>query len=50
MKNYFNIKDKTKQELRFLLVYDFKCSNCNAECIGKTIGLDRRRNLEHIGV
>ena len=36
MKNYFNFKDKTKRELRYLLVYNFKRNSCNAECIGKT--------------
>ena len=36
MENYFNFKDKTKRELRSLLVYNFKCNSCNAEYIGKT--------------
>ena len=50
MKNYFKIKDKTKQELRSLLVYNFKCNNYNAEYIGKTKRRYRTRNFEHIGV
>ena len=47
MKNYFNFEDKIKRELRSLLVYNFKCSSCNAEYIGKT---NRTRTSEHIGV
>ena len=31
MKNYFNFKEKTKRELRSLLVYNFKSNSCNAE-------------------
>ena len=31
MKNYFNFKDKIKQELCSLLVYNFKCNSCNVE-------------------
>ena len=50
MKNYFNFKDRTKQELRSLLVYDFKCNSCNAEYIGKTKRHYRTRTSEHIGV
>ena len=50
MKNYFNFKDKIKQELRSLLVYNFKCNSCNAEYIGKTKRHYRTRTLEHIGV
>ena len=50
MKNYFNFKDKIKRELRSLLVYNFKCSSCNAEYIGKTKRHYRKRTTEHIGV
>ena len=50
MKNYFNFKDKIKRELRPLLVYNFKCNSCNAECIGKTKRHYRPRTSEHIGV
>ena len=50
MKNYFNFKDKTKWELRSLLVYNFKCNSCNAEYIGKTKRHYRTRTSEHIGV
>ena len=50
MKNYFNFKDKIKQELRSLLVYNFKCNSCNAEYIGKTKRHYRTRTSEHIGV
>ena len=50
MKNYFNFKEKIKQELRSLLVYSFKCNSCNAECIGKTKRNYRTRTSEHIGV
>ena len=50
MKNYFNFKDKTKRELRSLLVYNFKCNSCNAEYIGKTKRHYRTRTSEHIGV
>ena len=49
-KNYFNFKDKIKQELRSLLVYNFNCNNCNAECIGKAKRHYRTRASEHIGV
>ena len=48
--NYFNFKDKTKRELRSLLLYNFKCNSCNAEYIGKTKRHYRTRTLEHIGV
>ena len=50
MKNYFNFKDKTKRELRSLLVYNFKCNSCNAEYIGKTKRHYRTRTSEHTGV
>ena len=50
MKNYFNFKDKIKRELRSLLVYNFKCNSCNAECIGKAKRHYRTRTSEHIGV
>ena len=50
MKNYFNFKGKIKRELRSLLVYNFKCNNCNAEYIGKTKWHYRARISEHIGV
>ena len=50
MKNYFNFKDKIKRELRSLLVCNFKCNSCNAECIGKTERHYRTRTLEHSGV
>ena len=50
MKNYFNFKDKIKEELRSLLVYNFKCNSCNAECIGKAKRHYRTRTSEHIGV
>ena len=50
MKNYFNFKDKIKRELRFLLVYNFKCNSSNAEYTGKTKRHDRARTSEHIGV
>ena len=48
--NYFNIKDKTEQELLSLLVYNFKCNSCNAEYIGKTKRHYRTRAFEKIGI
>ena len=48
MKNYFTFKDKTKGELRSLLVYNFKCSSCNGEYIGKTKRQYRTWTSEHI--
>ena len=50
MKNYFNFKDKIKQELRSLLVCNFKCNSCNAEYIGKKKRHYRTRTSELIGV
>ena len=50
MKNYFNFKDKTKGDLRSLLLYNFKCNSCNAEYIGKTILHYRTRTSKHVGV
>ena len=50
MKNYFNFRDKIKQELRSLLFYNFKCNSCNAEYIDKTKRHYRTRTSEHIGV
>ena len=50
IKNYFNFKEKIKRELRSLLVYNFKCSSCNAEYIGKTKRHYRTRTSEDIGV
>ena len=44
MKNYFNLKDKIKPELRPLLVYTFKCNSC------KIKRHYRKRTSEHIGV
>ena len=48
MKNYFNFKEKIKQELRFSLVFNFTCNSCNAEDIGKTKRHYRTRTSEHI--
>ena len=51
MKKYFNFKDKTKQKLRSLLVYNsYKCNSCNAEYIGKTKRHYATRTSDHIGV
>ena len=50
MKNYFNFKDKIKQELCSSLVYNSKCNSCNAEYTGKTKQHYRMRTSEHIGV
>ena len=50
MKNDFNFKDETKQELRSLLVYNFICNSCNAGCIGKTKRHYRTGISEHVGV
>ena len=50
MKNYFNFKDKIKQELCSLLVYTFKCNRCNAEYIGKNKWHYKTRTSQHIGV
>ena len=50
MKNYFNFKDKIKQELRSSLVYNSKCNSCNAEYTGKTKHHYRMRTSEHIDV
>ena len=44
------MKNKIKRELRSLLVYNFKCNCCNAECIGKTKQHHRTQTSEHIGV
>ena len=50
MMNYFNFKDKIKQELRTLLVHNFKCNSCNAEYICKTKRHYRMRTSEHFCV
>ena len=50
MKNYFNFKDKTKHELRSLLVYNFKCNSSNAKYIGKTKRHYRTQTSEHVGL
>ena len=50
VENYFNFKDKTKRELRSLLIDSFKCNSCNAEYIGKTKRHNRTRTSEQIGV
>ena len=50
MKNYFNFKDKIKQELCSLLVYTFKCNRCNAEYIGKNKWHYKTRTSQHISV
>ena len=48
MKNYFNFKDKTKRQLRSLLVYNIKFNSGNAEYIGKTKRHYRIQTSEHI--
>ena len=50
MKNYFNLKDKTKRELCSLKVYNFKCNSYNTEYIGKTKQHYRTQISEHVGV
>ena len=50
MKNYFNLKGKTKRELQPLLARNFNCNSCNAEHIRKTKPHFRMRNSEHISV
>ena len=50
MKSYFNFKDKIKQELRSLLVFNFKCNRCNAEYIGKNKRHYKTLTSKHIGV
>ena len=50
MKNYFSFKDKTKQELRSLLLYNFNCNSCNTKCMRKTKEHYRMRTSEHICV
>ena len=48
MRNCFNFKYKIKQELRSLLLYNFKCNSCNAESVGKTKRHYRTQTSEHI--
>ena len=50
MKNCFKFKDKTKRELRSLLVYNFNCNCCNAEYIGRRKRHYRTRTSKYIGV
>ena len=50
MKNYCNFKDKNKQELRSLSVFNFKHISCNTVYLHKTKRHYRTQTSENIGV
>ena len=50
LNNFFTFKDKVNKEIHSLLVYNYKCSSCNAVYIGKTKRHYKTWISEHIGV
>ena len=48
--NMFKFKDTIPSHIRSLLVYQFKCSGCNATYIGKTKRHHKVRMSEHLGI
>ena len=47
--SFFKIKDSTPCDVRSRVVYEYKCSSCNAGYIGSTTRSFKSRRLEHMG-
>ena len=50
IKHFFNFKDKIPKSLKSLVLYKFKCSDCNITYIGKTCRHFQIRFSEHLGI
>ena len=50
IKHFFSFKDKVTKNLKSLVLYKFKCSDCNITYIGKTYRYFQIRFSEHLGI
>ena len=50
IKDFFSFKDKIHKNLKSLVLYKFKCSDCNITYIGKTLRHFQIRFSEHLGI
>ena len=50
IRNFFAFKDKVPNNLKSLVLYRFKCSDCNVTYIGKTSRHYQIRYSEHLGI
>jgi len=50
IKHFFNFKGKIPKSLKSLVLYKFKCSDCNITYIGKTCRHFQIRFSEHLGI
>ena len=50
IKHFFSFKDKVPKHVKSLVLYKFKCSDCNITYIGKTYHHFRIRFSEHLGI
>ena len=50
LRSFFSFKDKIPKHLRSLVLYRFKCSDCNITYIGKTCRHFQVRLSEHLGI
>ena len=50
LRNFFSFKDKIPTNLKSLVLYKFKCSDCKITYIGKTSRHFQIRYSEHLGI
>ena len=50
LRSFFSFKDKIPKHLRSLVLYRFKCSDCNITYIGKTYRHFQVHFSEHLGI
>ena len=50
LRNFFSFKDKIPTNLKSLVLYKYKCSDCNVTYIGKTTRHYQVRFSEHLGI
>ena len=50
LRNFFSFKDKVPTNLKSLVLYKYKCSDCNVTYIGKTSRHYQVRFSEHLGI
>ena len=50
IKHFFSFKDKVPKNLKSLVLYKFKCSDCNITSIGKTYRHFQIRFSKHLGI
>ena len=47
--SFFKFKDKIPSDVQSRVIYEYKCSSCNARYIGSTCRAFKTRRLEHLG-